>query len=560
MPTNTAEGGTNGTTVTAANSGGLSGTAFDLVTISDATATLIFDNTHPAHGALAYKFQLGAVTAEDYLQRLASFSATDVDRATFRFNCYWTANPAAAIYLLRVANAAGSASFGGVKLDTAGKLLAVDGAGSTVATMASAIPLNTLFHVDVEMVVTSGTAGRITIWRTDVLDSGRVVDQITATITAAVGFSRIRWGHTGTGVANVGPWWMDDLEEILPDGVVPNAATFLPDSLFPDDGAQAPLGPMYLPWPEGAAVSAAQASTGSSLGEQRTDGITTGAKASAGAAQSGQRVTGLSTGVKGATGATQGPARTAGQVAARKQALGSTVGNQRTSGLAVRGAPAATGAAVGQQRAIGQTTGVKGAIAAESGQQRTVGQVAARKQALGVPLGSQRTTGITAGAKQALGVATGQQRTAGLAGTTPPPPSGAATGQQRVSGLTTGRKNATVTAASGQQHSSGTTTGIHRGSGATSGQQHSSGITVIAKRATGATVGQQRTSGTVVVLPPLVWASGTVALTSANGTVTLSGANGSAYHELIDPTPATVGAASGTVTHQPASTGEAGVT
>jgi hypothetical protein len=251
MPTNTAEGGTNGTTVTggaAGNSGGLSGRFLDLVTIGDATATLIFDNTHAAHGSLAYKFQLGAVTAEDYLQWLAGFSATDVGRATFRFNCFWTANPAAAIYLMRTASAAGT-TFCGVKIDTAGKLLVVDSVGNTQATMVTAIPLNAWFHVDVEMSVV-GTVGAVTIWRTDVLDSGRPTDKISGTVTAAVPFSRIRYGHTGTGVANVGPWWMDDLDAVLPDGMVPDAATFLDAGLFPDDGAYEPLGPMYLPWPE----------------------------------------------------------------------------------------------------------------------------------------------------------------------------------------------------------------------------------------------------------------------------------------------------------------------
>src|SRR6266705_2237331 len=138
---NTAEGGTNGTTVTAANSGDLSGKAFDLVTISDATATLIFDNTHVAHGSLAYKYQLGSVAAESYSQWLAAFSATNATRALFGFNCYWTANPGATIYLLKCASASGVASWG-IRIDTTGKLTITNAAGATVVTMATAVPLN----------------------------------------------------------------------------------------------------------------------------------------------------------------------------------------------------------------------------------------------------------------------------------------------------------------------------------------------------------------------------------------------------------------------------------
>lgn len=50
---NSAEGGTNGATVTTGNSGGGSGTAFTSVNIG-ANATLTYDNSQAAHGALSY--------------------------------------------------------------------------------------------------------------------------------------------------------------------------------------------------------------------------------------------------------------------------------------------------------------------------------------------------------------------------------------------------------------------------------------------------------------------------------------------------------------------------
>src|SRR6266536_3605174 len=150
MPTNNAEGGTNGTTVTTGNSGGASGRAFDTVTIA-AGSTLAFDNTAPANGALAYKYQLGTTAGSCYLQWLAGFSGGDITRAFFRFNAFWAANPATTIYQLRLASAA-NVALGGVQIDTAGKLVV----GAT--TMATAVPLNAWFHVEVDVTVVGATA------------------------------------------------------------------------------------------------------------------------------------------------------------------------------------------------------------------------------------------------------------------------------------------------------------------------------------------------------------------------------------------------------------------
>jgi hypothetical protein len=246
---NTAEGGTNGVTVTTANSGGASGDAFDTPVIS-ATCTLTFDNTHPAHGSgLSYKFQLGGTAGECYLPWTTQFTLKDVPQVSYHIKgAYFGANPGATIYLFRVANAAGTNTFG-LGLDTAGKLLIKDGGGTIVATMATAIPLNTLFDIDVDALVV-GSTGTIQIRRTDVADSGQPTDQLNGTVTAAVGMGRIRWGHTGTGVATVGPWWYDDLEATLPDGVILSPDTFLPDAsllIQTDDNGDPTLGWLYQP-------------------------------------------------------------------------------------------------------------------------------------------------------------------------------------------------------------------------------------------------------------------------------------------------------------------------
>jgi hypothetical protein len=249
MAYNGAEGGSNGVTVTsggAGNSGGLSGTVFDALVISP-TCALTFDNTHPGHGALSYKFQLGGTAGECYLAWTTGFTLSDVPRASFKIKgCYFTANPGAVIYLYRVANAAGTNTFG-LALDAAGKILIKDGGGTIVATMTSAIPLSTLFDLEVDAVV-FGATGTVSVRRSDT--AGGNADSLSGTVTAAVPMGRVRWGHTGTGVATVGPWWYDDLETVLPDGVVMPPDTFLDnDLILPEDDGTSPLGSMYQPWP-----------------------------------------------------------------------------------------------------------------------------------------------------------------------------------------------------------------------------------------------------------------------------------------------------------------------
>jgi hypothetical protein len=255
MAYNNAEGGTNGTTVTAANSGGLSGSAFDAPVIS-ATCTLTFDNTHPGHGALSYKFQLGGTAGECYLPWTTQFTAANIPIAPFRIKgMYWTANPGTTIYLFRVANAAGVNTFG-LAIDTAGKLLIKDAVGTIVATMATAIPLNTLFDIEVDAEVV-GTTGTIRVRRYDIADSGKPTDQLTGTVTAAVSMGRIRWGHTGTGVATVGPWWCDDFYAGIPDGLILSPDTYLDnDLILPEDIGMSPLGSLYRQ-PELQSVAAA---------------------------------------------------------------------------------------------------------------------------------------------------------------------------------------------------------------------------------------------------------------------------------------------------------------
>jgi hypothetical protein len=261
MPTNTAEGGTNGATVTAANSGGLSCTAFDTVTISQVDSALIYDNAHAVHGSLAYKFTVGPTAAQVFVQWLAAVNPTATNRILLKFAAYFTANPAANNYLVHVATA-GGAQVCGIKVNTSGQLILVNQAGSTVATMTTAIPLNAWFQCRADFAL-DGTGVNIfmQLWRYDTLDSDQPNDYVSGTGAVAQPFNRVRFGQGGTAVANLGPWWMDDLEVSLPDGQISSPDTFLPGAsllalLDDDTAAESPLGYLYVPWPEMPVTSA----------------------------------------------------------------------------------------------------------------------------------------------------------------------------------------------------------------------------------------------------------------------------------------------------------------
>src|SRR5215218_2907628 len=102
MAANTLEGGSNGTTITAGNSGGTSGDAFDSVVIAT-NDSLVFDNAH-AKETLALKAATGASSTGTY----AAWTTTIGTQTTFwgRMYLYRTANPSAQVRLFAAVGAA----------------------------------------------------------------------------------------------------------------------------------------------------------------------------------------------------------------------------------------------------------------------------------------------------------------------------------------------------------------------------------------------------------------------------------------------------------------------
>lgn len=140
---NSFEGGTNGTAMSASNTGGASGDAFNGVT---GTAPN-FSNSHPAHGTLGMAVQgTGAM----------QWTSTSVGTPTTvwgRFYLYFTANPSAIAAIWRGLTPASSttAQFS-LRLNTTGTLNTIVKSG-TVRNSATVLSTNTLYRVEWKAVV-----------------------------------------------------------------------------------------------------------------------------------------------------------------------------------------------------------------------------------------------------------------------------------------------------------------------------------------------------------------------------------------------------------------------
>ena len=141
---NIASGGTNGTTVTTGNSGGVSGTAFNVVTIG-ALATLTFDNTHAIHSALSYNVTTGSPAANSFVQWTTALGAT-VSQLWWEMYLFLTAYSASILRIVSVRN--GATYQGGPGISSTGKVVLLNAAGSTVKTSTNSVPLNQWFRLE----------------------------------------------------------------------------------------------------------------------------------------------------------------------------------------------------------------------------------------------------------------------------------------------------------------------------------------------------------------------------------------------------------------------------
>jgi hypothetical protein len=177
---NTAEGGSNTTTVTAANSGAGSGYAFDTLSGSPA-----YSSTVAQSGTLSYYYPTGG-----YLQwNLPSLAST----VWVRSWVYFTALPASNASIHLPATSGGPAP--NIQLTTAGKLRAYAQAGSDTQGTYTYV-INTWYRVETQLAFTGN--GQATVKTYD--NSGTLLETVTSPVatTAWVSLTSVQFSALGT--------------------------------------------------------------------------------------------------------------------------------------------------------------------------------------------------------------------------------------------------------------------------------------------------------------------------------------------------------------------------
>ncbi len=194
LRTNSFSGGSNGVTISTANSGGDSGDAFSSIGGSPSYIT-----------SNATGLRAPMVASMPASSRLTWDSLTLADRTLYvRTHVYCTGNPASTTTIIDI----DVTSKAGVRINTAGRALLVSRTGSTLATSTSALPTNQ--WVRVELQVTFGTtssngSGELRIYHS--ADSTTVTESLpvsgvdfSTTVASSVNF----FGFTGLSMDDVG--------------------------------------------------------------------------------------------------------------------------------------------------------------------------------------------------------------------------------------------------------------------------------------------------------------------------------------------------------------------
>ncbi len=225
---NTAEGGTVGTSVTAANSGAGSGNAFSVVN-KGAGAALVYSTAADAHGVLGYSMTGSSGTATDV--GWTGFNTTSM-AVRFYYNPGPTL-PSTALRLVDIRNASGTAAR--IMLTATNQLSILNTAASTVTTFAHALTANTWYRIELAISVSSTVATINAAYYP--LDSTTPVDPAFSTTSGNTGTANLTQVFIGS-AANAtwtGTSYLDDL------AVQPSATSFI--GVYVPPGSTAPDAP-----------------------------------------------------------------------------------------------------------------------------------------------------------------------------------------------------------------------------------------------------------------------------------------------------------------------------
>jgi hypothetical protein len=244
--TNGFEAGSNGSGVTALNSGDSADNAFDIV-VANAGATILYTNAQAAHGSQCGIFTEPSSSQTCIVEWSASLTASSIPQVWFRAYCYIAANPPASF---RIVTAFSSGAFnGGVTLNTSGKLVTNNAAGTGETTSTATVPLGAWFRIE-GYVIGSATVGQVSVSLYDSVDSATPTETDTtpANLNTTGAIDAIRFGDPSGGTSF--SFYLDDL----------GASDTGP--LGPSQFSGSPVGAVSLAAPVAGSKRCAGASTG----------------------------------------------------------------------------------------------------------------------------------------------------------------------------------------------------------------------------------------------------------------------------------------------------------
>lgn len=200
---NTFEGQPDGTSVIASTSGGASGNAFDTGSIGSG-GVQIYSTDQAAFGTRSCKEQTTTANPNN-LQWTTSMGAKS--QIWFRTYLYWASLPAVTTRFFAVL--AGGTGLARFAINTSGKFLLQNAAGTTIATAAVAIPTAQWFRVE-GMAIISATVGQLETKLFSTFDS--VTPDETTTTAATQNTNGTVTGYAfgpGAGTSGQGPFYMD---------------------------------------------------------------------------------------------------------------------------------------------------------------------------------------------------------------------------------------------------------------------------------------------------------------------------------------------------------------
>lgn len=203
---NSFEGGTSGTAISAANSGGVSGDAFTGVT---GTGVPTFDSTHAAHGSLGMLYNSAGSGAVQWNTTVSGTPNDTWGRSYF----YMTSAPTAIMAIWRgFTPTSATASRYNVRVGTTSKLSILVIAGTTVASTTS-LSLSTWYRVEwhAHNVVSGTCTLNVTLFLGDATAATETLTQATGTGAAGDTSINQHWfGPANTPI--VTSFWVDDVQ------------------------------------------------------------------------------------------------------------------------------------------------------------------------------------------------------------------------------------------------------------------------------------------------------------------------------------------------------------